>query len=61
MQYLNSWLLGVTKSGFSIHSNFSSKILLGFEKTGSGLRQKNPIKAEAQIYFPKLLFKCLAI
>ncbi len=32
-----------------------------FKKTGSGLRQNNPIKAEAKIYFPNFLFKCLAI
>ena len=57
MQYLNSLFLGVTKSGFSIQSNFSSKILLGFAKAGFGKRQKNPLKAEAQRYFFSLLFK----
>jgi len=49
------------KSGFSIHSNFLSKIPLGFEKTDSGLRQKNPMKEVTQIYFPKFIFNYLLI
>ena len=61
MQYLNSLFLGVTKSGFSIQSNFSSKMLLGFAKAGSGEIQNKPMKAEAQIYFSKFIFKCLSI